>query len=114
MGLPLGVLFLGFEYFLDVGVLIWGGKALDCIIEGLGAAVAEAVGVGGFLVFGDEGLTCSGFYLLSDHFTQGRPRHGRSGSGRNISNGALKVAFASISAMAEIFHTIDQDVNQVT
>lgn len=55
MGLPLGVLFLGFEYFLDVGVLIWGGKASDCIIVGLGAAVAEAVGVGGFLVFGDEG-----------------------------------------------------------
>lgn len=39
---------------------------------------------------------------------------GRSGSGTNFSNGALKVAFASISAMAEIFHTIDQDVNQVT
>lgn len=50
-----------------------------------------------------QGLTCSGFYLLSDHFTQGRPRRGRSRSGRNFSTGALKVAFVSISAMAEIF-----------
>lgn len=44
-----------FYDFLDVGVFIGDGKAVDGFKVGLVAVVAEVAGAGGFLEFANEG-----------------------------------------------------------